>query len=103
VPRAHEGYIRAGRAAELEQIYFWIAKDNPRAAAELLGRIEDKVLALVLPGFAHMGRPGLVNGTRELIEFPYIVVSRIDEDGDEIVVLSVVHGARKREAGNEKK
>lgn len=44
-----------------------------------------------------MGRPGLVEGTRELLEWPYIVVYKVFEDREEIVVLSVVHGARDRE------
>ena len=43
-----------------------------------------------------MGRPGLVDGTRELIEYPYIIVYRADEERDEIVVLSIIHGARRR-------
>lgn len=42
---------------ELEQIFSWIAKDNPRAAAEMIARIEDKVMHLAIPGFAQMGRP----------------------------------------------
>ena len=44
----------------------------------------------------HMGRPGLVEGTRELVEAPYIIVYKVFEDRGEIVVLSVVHGARDR-------
>ena len=44
-----------------------------------------------------MGRPGLVEGTRELVEPPYIIVYMVDEPADEIVVLAIVHGARDRE------
>ena len=44
-----------------------------------------------------MGRPGLDAGTRELIEYPYIIVYEIHEDHGEIVVLSVVQGAQDRE------
>ena len=43
-----------------------------------------------------MGRPGLDPGTRELIEYPYIIVYEVHEDRGEIVVLYVVHGARDR-------
>jgi toxin ParE1/3/4 len=53
---------------ELDHIFAWIAKDNQRAADELIARIEDKVTRLAAPELAHMGRPGLVEGTRELIE-----------------------------------
>lgn len=44
-----------------------------------------------------MGRPGLVEGTRELIEFPYIIVYKVFDDQGEVVVLSIVHAARDRE------
>jgi len=45
-----------------------------------------------------MGRPGLVEGTRELLEWPYIIVYRVDEVREEIVVVSVAHGAQDRES-----
>jgi toxin ParE1/3/4 len=63
----------------------------------LIARIEAKVMRLELPELAHMGRPGFVEGTRELLEWPYIIVYRVLEDREEIVVLSVMHGARDRE------
>jgi toxin ParE1/3/4 len=83
--------------SELDDIFQWIAKDSPRAARELIARIEAKVMRLVVPQLTNMGRPGLVEGTRELLEWPYIVVYKVFEDREEIVVLSVVHGARDRE------
>jgi toxin ParE1/3/4 len=82
---------------ELDDIFRWIAKDSPRAAHELIARIEAKVMRLALPELAHMGQPGFVEGTRELLEWPYIIVYKVLEDREEIVVLSVVHGARDRE------
>jgi len=36
-------------------------------------------------------------GTRELIEYPYIIVYEVHEDRGDILVLSVVHGAQDRE------
>ena len=47
-----------------------------------------------------MGRPGLVEGTRELIEGPYIIVYKVFDDR-EVVILSVVHGARDRTSEDE--
>jgi toxin ParE1/3/4 len=82
---------------ELDDIFAWIAKDNPRAAYEMIARIEAKVMQLEIPQLAHMGRPGVIEGTRELLEWPYIIVYKVFEDRDEIVVLSVAHGARDRE------
>jgi addiction module RelE/StbE family toxin len=85
------------RASEdLDHIFAWIAKDRPRAASQMIDRIEAKVMRLETPGLAHMGRPGLVDGTRELIEWPYIIVYRVDEELNEIVVVAVVHGAQDR-------
>ena len=86
---------------ELEQIHTWIAKDNPRAALTMIARIEQKVMRLATPELTHMGRPGLVEGTRELLEWPYIIVYKVHEDRDEIVILSVVHGAQDRETRND--
>jgi plasmid stabilization system protein ParE len=42
-----------------------------------------------------MGHPGLVRGTRELVQNPYIIVYKIFEARREVHVLSVVHGAQK--------
>ena len=81
---------------ELDGIFAWIAKDSPRAALEMVARIEAKVMRLETPELTNMGRPGLVEGTRELLEWPYIIVYRVYEDRSEIVVVSVVHGARDR-------
>jgi toxin ParE1/3/4 len=47
---------------ELDNIYAWIAKDSPRAAHEMIARIEAKVMQLETPELTHMGRPGLVEG-----------------------------------------
>jgi toxin ParE1/3/4 len=79
---------------DLEQIFAWIAEDNPRAAQEMIARIEAKVMRLETPGLATMGRRGLVEGTRELLEYPYIIVYKVYEERDEIVVISVVHGVQ---------
>ena len=82
---------------ELDQIFGWIAKDSPRAAIAMIARIETKVMQLANPELVNMGRPGFVEGTRELIEWPYIIVYKVREDRDEIVIVSVVHGSRDRE------
>jgi toxin ParE1/3/4 len=81
---------------ELNRIFEWIVKDNPRAAVEMVTRIEAKVMRLAAPELTHVGRPGLVPGTRELLEWPYIIVYRVDPQRDEVVVVSVVHGAQDR-------
>jgi plasmid stabilization system protein ParE len=60
-------------------------------------RILTRIDRLTIPGLSHIGRPGLVEGTRELVEAPYIIVYMVDEPADEVAVLAIVHGARNRE------
>ena len=62
----------------------------------MIARIEAKVMRLGTPGLANIGRPGLVAGTRELLEYPYIIVYKVYEERDEIVVVSIVHRAQDR-------
>jgi addiction module RelE/StbE family toxin len=83
--------------ADLDHIYEWIAKDNPAAAAKVIGGIRDKVNLLELDSLARMGRPGRAEGTRELIEHPYIIVYEVDERSRLITVVAIVHGARNRQ------
>jgi plasmid stabilization system protein ParE len=64
----------AAAVDDLDRIRLWIAQDNPAAASTLIARVEANVMRLETPELAYMGRPGLVSGTRELIEGPYIIV-----------------------------
>ena len=88
--------VREAAARDLDDILDWISTDNPLAAAKLVRRIVARIERLAIAGLSHMGRPGLVEGTRELVEAPYIIVYLIDEPADEIAVLAIVHGARDR-------
>src|SRR5438477_12706753 len=87
-------FDRAARD-DLDRIFTWIAKDNPRAARALVDRIEAKLNRLTTPELVHMGRPGLVEGTREPLDHPSIVACKVFEDIPDIVLLSVVHGAQR--------
>jgi addiction module RelE/StbE family toxin len=88
--------IRRKAQEDLDRIAEWIRKDNPIAAESVAARIRDHIDFLQEDNLAHMGRPGLVEGTRELIEHPYIIVYEVHDDRGEVVVLSIVHGARRR-------
>jgi len=90
--------IRESAEADLDHIAEWIAQESPSAAARVVATIRDRISFLETDELAHMGRPGLVEGTRELLEYPYIIVYRVDEVRGEVVVLSIVHGAQDREA-----
>ncbi|NIP37958.1 MAG: type II toxin-antitoxin system RelE/ParE family toxin [Candidatus Dadabacteria bacterium] len=58
----------------------------------MISRIQEA--ANKLKEFPHMGRPGRVLNTRELViaATPYIIVYLID--GEVIQIVSVIHGAR---------
>ena len=71
--------LRENADEDLEAIFAWIANDNPRAAADIIRRIRDRIGRLATPGLEHMGRLGLDPGTRELIEPPYIIVYEVNE------------------------
>ena len=79
--------------SDLFAIFDYILQDNPRAAAEVLDRIEEAVLRLAdHPG---AGRPGRVDETRELViaNLPYIVPYQVQ--GDRVFILRVLHAARR--------
>ena len=79
---------------DLRSLHAYVAKDNPAAAQKMALMIVEAVETL-LPGNPHIGRPGRVTGTRELVvpQTPYIVPYRIK--ADMIQVLRVYHGARR--------
>ena len=73
-------------------IFDYIEADSPRAAVSVDDRIETCVEGLAQ--FPEMGRPGRINGTRELVisRTPYIAAYRIV--GDTVRILRVLHGAQ---------
>ena len=80
-------------ASDLDSIEEYIGRDNPEAALQTLAEIVRHGEMLVEhPG---IGRPGRVEGTRELViaGLPYIVVYL--HRGDTVTVLRVLHGAMK--------
>jgi toxin ParE1/3/4 len=77
---------------DLEQARRYIAEHNPRAAERLWRRILNSVERLgVLPG---LGRPGRVEGTRELVvpRTPYVVAYTVI--GDQVMILSIIHSSQ---------
>jgi toxin ParE1/3/4 len=72
----------------------YIAEESPVGARRVVSRILQDVERL-LPANPHVGRPGRVPGTRELVipRTPYIVPYRVQ--GDAVQILRVYHGARR--------
>lgn len=81
---------------DLDDLHAWISKENPSAATATVARIRDRISFLEIDSLAQMGRPGLVPGTRELIEYPYIIVYRVNDSRREVNVLAIFHGAQSR-------
>ena len=74
------------------EIYTYIEGENPWAAITVDERIEASAQRLIQ--FPESGRPGRVEGTRELLvrRAPYILPYRIV--GDSVRILRVIHAAR---------
>jgi addiction module RelE/StbE family toxin len=80
----------------IRSIHAYVAERDPAAARRVAERIH--VASERLADFPQMGRRGSERGTREWVVrgLPYVIVYQILEGGDELLVLSVMHGARKR-------
>ena len=79
--------------ADRETIMDYIAQDNPAAAIELDDEFEAKAeQARQRPTLYKTGR---VRGTREIVVRPnYVMVYRIEDEGDTLAVLRVLHAAQ---------
>ena len=75
---------------QLTGIVKHIGEENATAAAEVAHSIIDAIDRL--EAFPYLGRPGEVEGTRELVSSPYVVVYRIRSEVIEI--LHIWHGAQ---------
>jgi len=76
-----------------ESIFNYIVSESPRAAVAVDERIQ--LAAEGLADSPSSGRPGRVEGTRELfvVQTPHIVAYRVSEDT--ISILRVLHGAQR--------
>lgn len=87
--------IEAVARDDLDQIFEWIAEENPAAAERVLEKIGETVRRL---SHYSTGRPGRLAGTFEkaVADLPYLIIYEIREIEDEetIIVLFVQHGAR---------
>ena len=80
--------------ADLNEIFDYLADQEPAAAARTYQLINDRVS--LLADYPGLGRPGRVVGTRELViaQTPYVVAYTVDQTVEAVVVLRVLHGAR---------
>ena len=80
-------------ADDLGRICDHVARERPEAARrialDVLRAIED------LRTFPNRGRPGRVQGTRELVlTRPFLAVYEVREEEEEVQVLRILHGAQ---------
>lgn len=79
--------------ADIRAIRDYIAKDNPQAATKAVQIIRAQVGTLSdQPG---IGRPGRIEGTRELVVtgLPYIACYVVSDDA--VTILRVLHGRQR--------
>jgi addiction module RelE/StbE family toxin len=81
-----------GALADLDEIFSYIAKDNPAAAARLVDRFEDVATRIAATPF--MGEATRKPGFRRFPVGNYLIVYEIGRD--EVVIHFVRHGARRR-------
>ena len=81
---------------DIENIHKFIAEHNPNAATRVAGAI--RAAAERLRFLPLIGRPGMVADTREWVVtgLPYIIIYRVDNSNDTIIILRVYHGAQSR-------
>lgn len=79
-------------ANDLESIATYILRENSAAARDVVQTIVDGITTLTT--FPNRGRPGHVDGTRELLfpSLPYIVIYSTKKDAVEI--LRIYHAAQ---------
>ena len=80
---------------QLEDIFAYIAKDNPTAAAAVVRRVE--ALALLLGRHPAIGRPTDKEGVRVMSArpYPYVLFYKVLAERDEVRILRVRHTARR--------
>jgi toxin ParE1/3/4 len=81
-----------GALADLDEIFAYIAADNPDAAARLVARIEDVAARIADSPF--IGQTTRKSGFRRFPVGNYLIVYEVGTD--EVIIHYVRHGARKR-------
>lgn len=82
-------------AADTREIAEYIHVDTPSAARAVHREIHRQIA--MLADFPHMGRPGRIPGTRELVVSgtPYIAAYCVEDEANVVLVLRVLHGTRR--------
>ena len=82
--------------ADIEDIHAYIADRNPQASVAVVARIKQAIEGLGdFPGMGRMTERGNVR-VLPVGRYPYLIFYRIGVAVDEIVIIHVRHGARRR-------
>jgi toxin ParE1/3/4 len=81
-----------GALADLDEIFAYVAQDNPPAAARLAARIED--VAARIAETPYMGETTRKSNFRRFPVGNYLIVYEVGQD--EVVIHYIRHGARQR-------
>lgn len=88
--------LRYGRRAlrQLDEIFAYVAADNPGAAAAIVARVED--LVALIARHPTIGRPMDLEGVRvfRATPYPYLVFYRVDATAETVTILGVRHTSR---------
>jgi plasmid stabilization system protein ParE len=89
--------IRQRARDDLDKIVRWIALDNPHNAISVATCILDVIESKIVL-FPRLGRSGRILGTREWVMpgLPYIIVYKVNDIRDALVILAVFHGVQNR-------
>ena len=81
-------------ADDLERICDYIAESRPESARRVAQSVVERIGTL--EAFPHLGRPGRVEGTREIAfpPLPFIAIYEVFETQGEVRVLRILHGAQ---------
>jgi toxin ParE1/3/4 len=92
--------IRQAAYNDLDRIYAWIAKDQPRAADALTDRILES--ADRLGRFPYVGHSGRAPGTYEWVvpRLPYILVYQVQRNEGLVSIEGIFHAAQETSEGN---
>ena len=81
-------------ADDLERICDYIAESRPESARRVAQSVVERIGTLET--FPHLGRPGRVQGTREVAfpPLPFIAIYEVLESQGEVWMLRILHGAQ---------
>ena len=90
--RRHSVVVTQHAEQDLDSIAEYVARQNPRAALELLLRLRDRISALAFFPERNQLRPQLGGGYRVSVVGSYLVVYRLE--AETVVVMRVFQAAR---------